>query len=114
MWYIILQFSALLAGEKRRVVVARNTLPARSTVVGNSGWKGCRVMLGLQRKAAVLLHGHAALAGGGAVLQKVSGVQLDARLGGVQLHADAGLSLVTHAQMLWLEPRARSITKQWS
>ena len=23
-------------------------------------------------------------------------------------------SLVTHAQMLWLEPRARSITKQWS
>ena len=48
-------------------------------------------MLGLQRKAAVLLHGHAALAGGGAVLQKVSGVQLDARLGGVQLHADAGL-----------------------
>ena len=23
-------------------------------------------------------------------------------------------SLVTHAQMLWLEPRARSMTKQWS
>ena len=30
------------------------------------------------------------------------------------LNASKGFSLVTHAQMLWLEPRARSITKQWS
>ena len=50
-----------------------------------------RIVLGLQGKAAVLPHGLAALARGGAVLQKVAGVQLDARLGGVQLHADAGL-----------------------
>ena len=48
-------------------------------------------VLCLQGKAAVLPHGLAALARGGAVLQKVAGVQLDARLGGVQLHADAGL-----------------------
>ena len=50
-----------------------------------------RIVLGLQGKAAVLAQGFAALARGGAVLQKVAGVQLDARLGGVQLHADAGL-----------------------
>ena len=49
------------------------------------------IVLGLQGKAAVLPHGLAALARGGAVLQKVAGVQLDARLGGVQLHADADL-----------------------
>ena len=48
-------------------------------------------VLGLQRKAAVFLQRLAALAGAGAVLQEVGRVQLDARLGGVQLHADAGL-----------------------
>lgn len=48
-------------------------------------------MLGLQRKAAVFLHRDAALAGGRAVLQEVGCVELDAGLGGVDLHADAGL-----------------------
>ena len=48
-------------------------------------------MLGLKGKAAVLFQRDAALAGGGAVLQEVAGVELDARLGGVHLHADAGL-----------------------
>ena len=48
-------------------------------------------VLGLQRKAAIFLHRDAALAGRGAVLQKVGGVELDAGLGGVDLHADAGL-----------------------
>ena len=48
-------------------------------------------VLGLQRKAAVFLHRHAALAGGGAVLQEIAGVELHAGLGGIDLHADAGL-----------------------
>ena len=48
-------------------------------------------VLGLKGKAAVLFQRDAALAGGGAVLQEVAGVELDARLGGVHLHADAGL-----------------------
>ena len=48
-------------------------------------------VLGLQRKAAVFLHRDAALAGGRAVLQEVGRVELDAGLGGVDLHADAGL-----------------------
>ena len=40
-WYIIFyNFPHCLPVKKRRVVVARNTLPARSTVVGNSGWEG--------------------------------------------------------------------------
>ena len=33
-------FPHCLPVKKRRVVVARNTLPARSTVEGNSGWEG--------------------------------------------------------------------------
>ena len=33
-------FPHCLPVKKRRVVVARNTLPARSTVVGNSGCEG--------------------------------------------------------------------------
>ena len=41
LWYIIFyNFPHCLPVKKRRVVVARNTLPARSTVVGNSGWEG--------------------------------------------------------------------------
>ena len=40
-WCIIFyNFPHCLPVKKRRVVVARNTLPARSTVVGNSGWEG--------------------------------------------------------------------------
>ena len=40
-WYIIFyNFPHCLPVKKRRVVVARNTFPARSTVVGNSGWEG--------------------------------------------------------------------------
>ena len=48
-------------------------------------------VLGLQRKASVFLHRHAALAGGRAVLQEIAGVELHAGLGGIDLHADAGL-----------------------
>ena len=33
-------FPHCLPVKNRRVVVARNTLPARSTVEGNSGWEG--------------------------------------------------------------------------
>ena len=41
LWYIIFyNFPHCLPVKKRRVVVARNTLPARNTVVGNSGWEG--------------------------------------------------------------------------
>lgn len=40
-WCIIFyNFPHCLPVKKRRVVVARNTLPARNTVVGNSGWEG--------------------------------------------------------------------------
>ena len=40
LWYIIFyNFPHCLPVKKRRVVVARNTLPALSTVVGNSGWE---------------------------------------------------------------------------
>ena len=40
-WCIILySFPHCLPVKNRRVVVARNTLPARSTVVGNSGCEG--------------------------------------------------------------------------
>ena len=40
-WCIILySFPHCLPVKNRRVVVARNTLPARSTVEGNSGWEG--------------------------------------------------------------------------
>ena len=40
-WCIIFyNFPHCLPVKNRRVVVARNTLPARSTVVGNSGWEG--------------------------------------------------------------------------
>ena len=40
-WCIIFyNFPHCFPVKKRRVVVARNTLPARSTVVGNSGWEG--------------------------------------------------------------------------
>ena len=41
LWYIIFyNFPHCFPVKNRRVVVARNTLPARSTVVGNSGWEG--------------------------------------------------------------------------
>ena len=37
---ILYSFPHCLPVKNRRVVVARNTLPARSTVVGNSGCEG--------------------------------------------------------------------------
>lgn len=71
-------------------------------------------MLGLQRKAAVLLHGHAALAGVGQSCKKFPVYNWMPGWVVYSFMLMPVFSLVTHAQMLWLEPRARSITKQWS
>ena len=87
-----LKLSALLAGEEPQGGGGAEHLASPQHRGGELRVRGAAgIVLGLQGKAAVLLHGLAALARGGAFLQKVAGVQLDARLGGVQLHADAGL-----------------------
>ena len=92
MIYLSLKFSALLAGEEPQGGGGAEHLACAQHRGGELRVRGAaRIVLGLQGKAAVLAQGLAALARGGAVLQKVAGVQLDARLGGVQLHADAGL-----------------------
>ena len=81
MVYHSLKLSALFAGEEPQGGGGAEHLACPQHRGGELRvGRAAGVMLGLQCKAAVLLHGHAALAGGGAVLQKVSGVQLDARL----------------------------------
>ena len=72
------------------------------------------VVLRFQRKAAVFLQRLAALAGAGAVLQEVAVYSWMPGWVVYSFMLMPVFSLVAHAQMLWLEPRARSMTKQWS
>ena len=69
-----------------------------------------RIVLGLQGKAAVLAQRLAALARGGAVLQKLPVYSWMPGWVVYSFMLMPVLSLVAHAQMLWLEPRARSMT----
>ena len=92
MVYHSLKLSALLAGEEPQGGGGAEHLACPQHRRGELRVRGAAgIVLGLQGKAAVLPQRLAALARGGAFLQKVAGVQLDARLGGVQFHADAGL-----------------------
>ena len=90
--YHSLKLSALLTGKEPQGSGGAEHLACAQHRGGELRVRGAAgIMLGLQGKAAIFPQRLAALARGGAVLQKVAGVQLDARLGGVQLHADAGL-----------------------
>ena len=59
-------------------MLARKTLPARSTASGTPGEKGCRGSAGSQGQSRRTFPAGRALAGGGAVLQEVAGVELNA------------------------------------
>ena len=64
-----LKFPALLAGEEPQGSGGAEHLARPQHSGGELRMRGAAgIVLGLQCKAAVLLHGHAALAGGGAVL----------------------------------------------
>ena len=69
-----------------------------------------RIVLGLQGKAAVLPQRLAALARGGQSCKKLPVYSWMPGWVVYSFMLMPVLSLVAHAQMLWLEPRARSMT----
>ena len=85
--YLSLKFSALLAGEEPQGGGGAEHLASPQHRGGELRVRGAaRIVLGLQGKAAVLAQGLAALARGGAVLQKVAGIQLYTTQPGIQLY----------------------------
>ena len=97
--------------KNRRVVVARNTLPARSTVEGNSGWEGLQGKCWVSSaKPPYFRIGSPPLPGAGHSCKKLPVYSWMPGWVVYSFMLMPVLSLVAHAQMLWLEPRARSIT----
>ena len=108
-----LKLSALLAGEEPQGGGGAEHLACPQHRGGELRVRGAaRIVLGLQGKAAVLPHGLAALARGGAG-QSCKKLPVYSWMPGWVVYSFMlmpVLSLVAHAQMLWLEPRARSMT----
>ena len=86
---VSLSGGAFMATLKRCTVVLWNVSPGRSTVDGNSGWFGrVGIVLRLQAHAVALPIGPA-LAAAQPAVEEVAGVELDAGLGGLDLHHPA-------------------------
>lgn len=106
---ICLQTAALTAGEEAERSVGSEDFACpqhRRRELRVRGAAG--EVLGLKGKAAVLFQRDAALAGGGAVLQEVAGVEPGWVVYIFMLMPV--LSLDAQAQRLWLAPRGRSRT----